>query len=184
VKQRVRRAQDKPKQWRPGRTERRVQELARRQAARQLLRASSARFSRAQRDYLDWEAFSLWVRAIVEAEGGVPSWIHRALQERCPSFFEFERRCRAAHPKQAAPLPLLLLEWIHDRVFADAKEEGWLDALIFFSVREPYSQRTWAYWEHCEDEWKRERPVRYPTFDEWRLAAEDWKRYGLFDRER
>ena len=172
VKQSVGHARNKSKQWCADDTARRVQELARYRATRQLLRASSQRFSQAQQDYLDWESFSLWVQATVEAEGGVPSWIDRTLQRRCPGFLEFERHCREAHPQQAAPLPVLLLEWIHDRVFMKAKEEGWLDALIFFSFRHPYSQRTWAYWEHCEDDWKRKRPARYPSFDEWRMAAE------------
>ena len=171
----VERAQTKREQWRAGKLERKVQELARRRATRQLLRVPSDRFARAQQKYLHWESFSLWVRAIVEAEGGVPSWINRTLQERCPDFLEFERQCREAHCKQAAPLSSLLVEWIHDRVFAKAKEEGWLDALIFFSIRDPRSQRAWAYWEHCENEWKRKRPTRYPNFNEWRLQAETWK---------
>ena len=164
-----------PKHWRPGTRESRVQELARRRATRQLLRVPLERFSQARRDYLGWEAFSLWIRAIVEAEGRVPGSICRVLQQRCPGFMEHEAQGPKAHRKQAAPLPLLLLEWIHDRVFAKAKREGWLDALIFFSVRHPYSERTWAYWEHCEDGWKRERPARYPSFDQWRLAAENWR---------
>jgi hypothetical protein len=183
VKQTAGRTRNKTKQWRPSNNERRVQELARRRATRQLLRVSSERFSQAQQEYLDWESFSLWVRAIVEAEGGVPSWIKRVLQERCPRFLEFEGRCRAAHPKQTAPLSLLLLEWIHNDVFAKAKEEGWLDALIFFSIRDLYSQRTWAYWEHCEDEWSRGRPTRYPSFDEWGLAAKHWNARGAVGRK-
>jgi hypothetical protein len=183
VKQTVGRIRNKPKQWRPGKAERRVQELARRRATRQLLRVPWDRFSKAQQEYLDWEDFSLWVRAIVESEGRVPDSISRILQERCPGFLEYERKCRETRPKQASPLPLLLLEWIHDRVFAHAKQERWLDALLFFSVRDPYSQCTWAYWEHCEDKWKRKRPTGYPSFEEWRLAAENWRGRRLVSRE-
>jgi hypothetical protein len=42
-------------------------------------------------------------------------------------------------------------------------------------VRDPRSQRTWAYWEQCEGEWKRKRPRTYPPFEEWSRAAEKWK---------
>ena len=171
------------KEWRPGKVERRVRELARRRATRQLLRTAWERFFQAQQEYLDWEAFSLWVRAIVQAEGRVPSSICRILEERCPGFLEYEKQCRKAHPEQASPLPLLLLEWIHDRVFAHAKQEGWLDALTFFAIRDPYSQCMWSYWEHCEDEWKLKRPSHYPTFEEWRSAAENWKACGPVGRE-
>jgi len=183
VSQAIYSKQINPKQWRPSKTERRLQEIARRRANRQLQRVSSERFSQARKEYLAWEAFSLWVRVIVEAEGRVPAQISGILQARLPGFLEHERECREAHPKQASPLPLLLLEWIHDRVFAKAKEEGWLDALIFFSLRDPYSQRTWAYWEHCEDEWKRKRPASYPSLDEWLSAAESWKGCGPTGRK-
>jgi hypothetical protein len=175
VKQSVGHARNRSKQLRPGRAERRVQEAARRRASRQLLRVSSDRFSQARQEYLDWEALSLWVRAIVDAEGRVPAQVSRNVQERCPGFLKYETQYRETHPKRASPLPLLLLEWIHEQVFAYAKQEGWLDALIFFSVRDPYSERTWAYWEHCKDEWSRRRPASYPSFDEWRLTAESWK---------
>ena len=183
VEQTVGRIRNKPKQWRPVKAERRVQELARGRATRQLLRVPWDRFFQAQQEYLDWEAFSLWVRAIVEAQGCVPASIHQTLQVRCPGFLEHERKCREVHPRQTFPLPLLLLEWIHDRVFAHAKEEGWLDALIFFGVRDPYSQCMWAYWEHCEDEWKLKPPTSYPSFEEWRSAAENWKGCGVVGRE-
>lgn len=172
VKQIVGRAPGKPKQRRPGKAERRLQELARRRAARQLLRVPWDRFSQAQQEYRGWESFSLWVQAVVDAEGRVPAQVRRVLQERCPGFLDYEAQYREAHLERAFPLPLLLLEWIHDRVFAHAKEEGWLDALMFFSVRHSHSQCTWAYWEHCEEEWKRNRPTRYPSFEEWRLASE------------
>lgn len=178
MKQSVERTRSKPQQWRPGKVERRVQELALRRATRQLLRVPEDRFSQAQQEYLGWESFSLWVRAIVDAQGCVPGSICRILRQRCPGFLEWEKHYREAHSKQTSPLPLLLFEWIHDRVFANAKEEGWLDALIFFSVRDPYSQRAWAYWEHCKDEWSRRRPARNPSFEEWRLAAESWKGCG------
>jgi len=172
MKQKVGRTQNKPKRWRPGRTERRVQELARRRATRQLLRVPENRFSQAQQEYLGWEAFSLWVRAVVGTEGRVPSWMIPVLQEHCPGFLDHARQCQAAHPKKASHLPHLLLEWIHDHVFARVKQEGWLDALIFYSVRDPYSHCSWAHCEQCEDEWGRIRPTRYPSLDEWRRAAE------------
>src|SRR5271155_3799374 len=100
VKQIVQRASSKPQQRRPGRAERRVQELARRRATRQLLRVPGDRFSRAQQKYLGWEAFSLWVRAVVGTEGRVPSWMIPVLQEHCPGFLEHARRCQAIRPKK------------------------------------------------------------------------------------
>ena len=161
-----------PNRRRPGKTGRRIQELARRHATKQLLRVPWDRFSQARQEYLGWESFSLWIRAVVGTEGHVPPWMTPVLSERCPGFLEHARLCQLAHPKKPLHIPHLLLEWIHDRVFARVKQEGWLDALLFYSVRDPYSQSTWAHCEQCEDEWSRIRSTRYPSFDEWRLAAD------------
>jgi hypothetical protein len=152
--------------------------MARRQATQQLLRVSLNRLQKAQQKYLDWEAFSLWVRAIVDAEGQTPAWMSAILQKRCRGFLECEEEFRKAHPKKPGLLPLHLLEWIHNNIFADAKRERWLDAIIFYAVRDPRSQHVWAYWEHCERQWKHNRPASYPSFDEWRHAAQNYVEPG------
>jgi hypothetical protein len=45
-------------------------------------------------------------------------------------------------------------------------------------VRTPRSRRTWAYWEHCEREWKENQPRSYPSFAQWSHAAQKWKMPG------
>lgn len=154
--------------WQPTAHEWRAQAKARSRANRQLLRVSLPRFTKACREYIEWEAFSLWVRAIADAEKGLPIAVVRTIQQRCPGLL----------PQGRAPaklLPLDVLKWAHNHTFAVAKREGWLDALMFYSVRNPRSQRTWAYWERCEREWKSKRPRLYPTFKQWVQAAEKWK---------
>ncbi len=160
------------KEWRPAPTEQRIRSIARRRAKLQLFRVGSLRFERARREYLEWEAFSLWLRAIAGVERSLPGRVVRTLQKRCPSFLPQG----VARPRV---LPLQLLEWIHDHIFSAAKREGWLDALIFYSVRDPRSQRTWAYWEHCEREWKRKRPRSYPFFERWLQSAKKWSQPSL-----
>jgi hypothetical protein len=171
VKLPLAREKNKPSQRLTGKSRRRVQELVHRRAMSQLLRVPTDDFCQSQQEYLDWESFSLWVRAVVGAEGRVPLWMTPVLRERCPGFLEHAQQWRIAHPKKALHLPHLLLEWIHDHIFARVKQDGWLDALIFYSVRDSYSQCTWAHCEECEDEWSHIRPARYPSFDEWRRAV-------------
>jgi hypothetical protein len=174
----LRHAQHKKKEWQPSKLERRVQDTARKRAERQLLRVSAKRFQKAQQDYLEWEAFSLWVRAIIEAQGHPPAWMLEILEKRCPGFLQPEEGHQKTRRRESGPLPLRLLEWIHNHIFSDAKREGWLDALIFHTVREPRSQRTWAYWHQCGSEWKRKRPRAYPSFEQWLRAAEKLRTPG------
>lgn len=164
--------------WKPTRLELRTQERARRRAKGQLLRVGASRFRKALEECIEWESFFLWVRAIFDVEGTLPTWLLRAVQKRCPGFPHPGKQFRGRRIRRPSLLPLHLLEWTHNQIFSDAKREGWLDALIFHAVRDFRSQRTWAYWEHCEREWKKNQPRSYPSFEGWCHAAEKWTRHA------
>lgn len=161
--------------WRPAPAEQRIQGVACRRATRQLLRVSPDRFKRAVGEYLEWEAFSFWIRAIMDSSRHPPACVMEALQKRCPGFLRNEQAEPKRRQSDYPPLSLRLLGWVHDNIFDNAKREGWLDALMFYSVRDPRSQRMWAYWEHCERKWKKKRPRWYPTFERWLHAAKKWE---------
>ncbi len=127
------------------------------------------RFQKAYEEYVRWEAFALWVRAIVEGEGCAPSWLAATLKKRCPGFIENE-----ALLNEPRLLGFRFHAWIHNQIFGLAKQEGWLDALLFYGVRDLRSQSTWAYWEHCEQGWHRKRPSSYPNFEEWSRLARNY----------
>ena len=158
--------QDKKRNWQPAKLERRVGEIAHRRAKALLMRVTWERFQKAHEEYLLWEALARWIRTIVEAEGSAPSLLVTTLKKRCPSFIEKE-----AFGDEPRLLGFRFHEWIHNHIFGFAKREGWLDALMFYGVRDLRSQSTWAYCEHCEQEWERRRPASYPSFEQWlRLA--------------
>lgn len=131
------------------------------------------RFHKAYEEYIRWQAFVLWVRAVVELEGCAPSWLEAILRKRCPGF-----ATEAARSNKPEQLGLQLLPWVHNQVFGFAKEEGWLDALVFFGFRDTRAQGYWAYWEHCESEWKKRRPASFPTFVQWMRSALSGKLEG------
>jgi hypothetical protein len=148
------------------RPQRRVHDFVRRRASKQLLSVPWIHFRRTQSEYLRWEAFSLWVRSVVEAEDRLPSSVATALTKKCPGFMEGERSV-----DQPSLLAVRLDEWIRNRVFARIKQEGWLDALLFYSVRDLRSKCVWAHWERCAKQWGRKPPSRYPSFQSWFRAA-------------
>lgn len=128
------------------------------------------RFHRAYEEYIHWQAFALWARAVIESEGCAPPWLKAILRKRCPGFVEETTRSR-----KLELLGLRLPPWVHNQTFGFAKDEGWLDALVFYGFRDTRSQGYWAYWEHCENEWKKRRPASSPTFVQWRRSALNWK---------
>ena len=131
------------------------------------------RFHKAYQEYIRWQAFVLWARAVVELEGGAPSWLEAILRECCPGFTK-----EVARSNKPELLGLQLLPWVHNQVFGFAKQEGWLDALVFYGFRDTRSQGYWAYWEHCDSEWKKRRPAAIPTFVKWRRSALNGKLHG------
>jgi len=147
-----------------------VSEMARREADRQARRIAWERLQEARQQYIEWNAFSLWARAIAEAEGCAPAWLVKVLEERCPGLLESERTSELTH--QDPPLYRGILEWVESNVLAQAKDEGWLRAVTFYGVRDPAYVRDCAYWQQCEAQWKRQRPSAYPSFEEWRRASE------------
>lgn len=130
------------------------------------MRVPWQRFRKAYEEYPRWQALALWAHAITDVQDSFPPWLITDLQKRCPGFIEHETS--SLKPRLTG---LRLLEWLHTQKFAYAREHGWLDALIFYGVRHLRSQATWAYWEHCEDEWSQRPPSAYPQFEEWLQSA-------------
>lgn len=153
--------------------ERRVGHIASRRARRQLMRVPWDRFHKAYEEYIRWQAFVLCARTVVECEGCTPFWLKAILRKRCPGFAE-----ETARSNKPELLGLQLLPWIHNQTFGFSKDEGWLDALVFYGFRDIRAQGSWTYWEHCESEWRKRRPTSFPTFAQWRRSALNWKFQG------
>ncbi len=148
----------------------RVQHLARERADAQARRIPWQRLLDTRNEYIDWQEFYLWVRSVLEVENRIPDWLVEILDKRCPGFVENERKL----PPKAArsrPLPLRLEDWIDDHIFGFAKQEGWFNAITFYAIREPRYQRAEVCWSECVEKWKKAKPVRYPSFEEWRDMA-------------
>jgi hypothetical protein len=159
------------------------QEVARREAAQQARRIPWQRLLEAKTAFVELEVFSFWVRSIIESEGATPRWLAKTIEQRCPGFLTCKKPHRKKHSEKGLPLDLRLSQWIRENVFADARREGWFEAVTFYALREPRFNRAWTYWEQCKKEWKRNRPKRYPSFEEWARAAGDCEDRSRTGRE-
>jgi len=120
--------------------------------------------------YIDWQEFYLWVRSILEVEHRLPAWLRDVLDDRCPGFLEEEGR-GAEGPANKRPLHLILEDWIEDEVFGSTKKEGWFNAVAYYAIRDLRYQKAEGCWSECVKKWKRVKPIRYPSFDEWKSIA-------------
>ena len=62
---------------------------------RQIIKASRAigpeRLTAAVAQYMEWEAFTYWLRSLLEADTPFPETVTREVQYRCPGFLESDR---------------------------------------------------------------------------------------------
>lgn len=66
-----------------------VPEIAREIAEKETARIPWRRLLKARRQYVRWEAYLLWVRAIEGAEGHFPEWLAEIVDQRARGFLRF-----------------------------------------------------------------------------------------------
>lgn len=130
------------------------------------------RLDGAIRDFIDWRAFSYWVRLVVDHHG-LGSQAISILNERCPGFLEYVAGYEKAHPEERPFLWLRLITWMDEHVFALPKAESWRHALGYYAARNPLMARIENYWARCDEEWKIRKPDLIPPFEVWHRAASD-----------
>lgn len=147
-----------------------LQRLARERADEQARRIPWRRLVDIRNQYVGWQEFYLWARSILEVEDQIPDWLVDILKERCPAFLERDKTLTSKAMKEK-PLALRLEDWIDEHIFGFAKNEGWFNAITYYAVRDPRYQRAEVCWSGCVEKWRRAKPIRYPSFEEWKGMA-------------
>ena len=148
----------------------RLQRAARERADGEARRIPWQRLVEVRNQYIDWEEFYLWVRSILEVEDRIPNWLVEVLNDRCAGFLETENTL-TSELAQKRPLALRLEDWIDDNIFGFAKQGGWFFAVTYYAVRDPRYQRAEVCWSECIEKWKKAKPIRYLSFEEWKARA-------------
>src|SRR5260370_16979204 len=81
----------------------------RHQAEAETKNVGADRLASAITEFLEWRAFSYWLRLIVETQGFVSEPLMVVLQERCPGFLEYATPYANQHPRDPHFLCLPLL---------------------------------------------------------------------------
>jgi len=121
--------------------------------------------------FIEWRAFSYWLRLIVETQGFVSDPMMSILQERCSGFLEYASAYSKEHPQEPEFLWLRFLEWTDEKLFHVAIAEGWRHALGYYATRDPRMDQLRAHWKQCRRAWKLQSPPSFPSFETWRESA-------------
>jgi len=147
-----------------GRRSQRIAEDESRVVARDLLDETINKF-------LEWRAFSYWLRLCVETAGSVSDSLATVLQERCPGFLEYAADHASQHPNEREFIWLRFLEWTDEHLFQTPIAEGWRHALGYYAMRDPRMDQLRAYWKRCRQAWKLQPPADLPSFESWCASA-------------
>lgn len=144
---------------------------SREQAEAELKNVGAERLAAALTDFIEWRAFSYWLRLCVESAGSVSDSVAAVLRERCPGFLEYAAEYAKAHPGEPEFLWLRFLGWADETLFAGPIAENWRHALGYYATRDPRMDQVRAYWMRCRQAWKAQPPAPLPRFESWRATA-------------
>jgi hypothetical protein len=127
------------------------------------------RLAAAVDQYNEWEAFTLWLRAVGDAAKGIPAMVERELETRIPGFLaRVKEDLRAApHDEPGHRMWNLVGDWVTVNILFDAKTQGWLDAVQHFAFKSLAYMKTWAHWERVNTEWRGHPPAQWPAYEQW-----------------
>jgi hypothetical protein len=130
------------------------------------------RLAEAVSQWIDWEALAYWARPALELRSGVTKEVASELGSRCPGFLEANSSVREQGSLGRSQDWHSLMSWIADHFFQDAKTEGWFDAILVQARSHPRAIRTMEFADHCDEIRSSVIPERYPSFEDWRRAAD------------
>ena len=123
-------------------------------------------------EYTEWEVFGLWVRAVVEATGGIPAMVALEMESRAPLLLAGIRPDLDAAVRNGSGPGARIWEdvslWTEMNVFIAAKRADWLDAVRYFSSMSLRSMQAWSHWENVDKDWRDTAPVQFPSYPRWR----------------
>jgi hypothetical protein len=121
--------------------------------------------------YTEWQVLALWVRAAVDNVGRIPAVVSTELDRRAPAVLsalsaKVNRALHRGEGPGAAAWEAVVC-WTDLNLFLQARHEGWLDAVRYFSAASFRCMKAWSYWESVDASSRRSRPAAAPAFDEW-----------------
>jgi hypothetical protein len=113
--------------------------------------------------FSEWHTIILWVRVIAETEDQLPEIVRSELRSRCPGFLE----SRSVEEEGDLPIWKSLEEWVTIHCFAEARANGWFDALMYYAYRDLRTEQAWTTWERTKADWRHTAPASWPTLEQW-----------------
>ena len=153
----------------------RVRQQTERRALEQAKRVPWKRLAAVADEYTEWQVFSLWIRAVVEAAKSLPATVVQEMGGRAPQLLGHIGADADAAVTSGGALGTWvwqeISEWADANIFINAKRENWLDAVRYFSAMSLRSLKAWTHWEQANEEWRLASPEVFPTYAQWQTEV-------------
>ena len=116
----------------------------------------------------EWETLALWVRAVCDAGHTVPPQVQIELDARIPGLLARDLNRRSERDTFGYRLWNLIGAWVGNHILAEAKSDGWLDAVNWFTAISLTNMKAWALWERVDVRWRTTPPAEWPTYEQWK----------------
>ena len=127
--------------------------------------------AKAVETYIDWKALLLWLRPLFASTVKLPRHVISELDRKCPGILACQNSGPRRGTQEKSRLWQRLIRWGKGHYLSEAKQAGWLDSLLQGVRFHPRHLRLVAYGRHWAKEWSGDRTRPYPTFRQWRQAA-------------
>ena len=172
---RVRPFMSRQRNQRDGKLMDRVHHQTERRALAQAKRIPWKRLAAATDEYTEWQVFSLWLRAVVEAAKSIPAMVVQEMEARAPQLLGRIRSEIEAAVENGSGAGARIWQdfsqWTEVNVFIAAKREGWLDAVRHFSSMSLRAMKAWSLWEQADEQWRIATPAQFPTYAQWQCEV-------------
>jgi hypothetical protein len=129
--------------------------------------------------YLDWEALVLWLRPLFSSNAKMPEHVMSELKRRFPGMLAKNNSEIPRRDQENSKIWRCLIKWGKDHFLRKAKEADSLEFLRQRVRSHPLHVRLVRYGKYWAREWSGSCARSYPSFREWRRAAD---RYVIIQR--
>lgn len=122
--------------------------------------------------YLNWEALSLWVRPFLASHAKLPAHVLHELKQVCPGILEPRHSGISRGAKENSEIWRDLMRRNRDPFPSGPGKPSVRDAVLELAKSHPLHARLRIYGMHWSREWLKHRRETFPTFRQWRRAAD------------
>jgi hypothetical protein len=153
----------------------RVRQQTERRALEQARRVPWKRLAEAAEEYTDWQVFTLWLRAVVEAAGSIPPMVAQEMESRTPQLLGRIRPDVEAAVKNgngAGRQDLAGCQLMGGDEHLYRREAGRLvGCRPLFSSMSLRSMKAWSHWEDIDKAVARCHAEHFPNYAQWQCEV-------------